>query len=96
VAPLKSTSAPLTLELASNVCVPAPKFSIAPAVTVKLPLLDPPPVKFTVPICTWVVAVLLKMIDTVVVPAPADFLNVPVLAKVDAAPPKSLAMASST
>jgi hypothetical protein len=96
VPPLKFTASPLTLELASRVYVPEPKLRNAPAVTVKAPELVPPPVRFSVPVCTCAVVVLLNRMEIVVVPVPADFLNVPVFENVDCAPPKSLAMASST
>src|SRR5438045_3029510 len=49
----------------------------------------PPPGPFTltVPVCTSIVPLLVNGTRIVVVPLPADFLNVPLLMNVDVAPP---------
>jgi hypothetical protein len=56
---------------------------------VNVPLLLPPPVRFNVPVCTLTVPVLLKatLLLIVVVPVPADLVNVPALVKVGGAVP---------
>src|SRR5689334_23416672 len=72
------------LAAALNVCVPAPKVSVAP-VESKEPELVPPPSRARVPLCTRTEPVLLNatpgdpVVATDVVPVPADFWNVPAL-----------------
>jgi hypothetical protein len=89
VAPVKLTvPAPLTLDPAFKFCVPVLKANVVNAVTVKLPVLVPPP-SCTVPTCTSTAPLLLNKAPLVkeLTPAPADLRNVPALSNLGAGLP---------
>ena len=73
--------------------MPAPNWRIVPGDPEKLPLCTPPPSSVRVPVWTATVAELLKAMFTSVVPAPADFLNIPgaLLLNATPAPPPVIA-----
>src|SRR5574341_845505 len=70
-----------------SVCVPPANCTVPlPVVVVNNPELVPPLPKLTVPLCTSTVPLLFMTTDTVVVPAPPVFTNVPALSKRAALP----------
>src|SRR5262249_40953868 len=79
-APVKLTvPAAVTVELISSVIPSAPKLNVAPAPALKLPWLSPLLIRFTVPLCTSSVPLLLTCTCRVLVPLPPLFFIVPVL-----------------
>src|SRR6266850_7713980 len=79
--PTDMAPAPLTEDPLCSKCVPPLKLSAVPLGVVNWPLLVPPPVKLSVPVCTCTRPELLQATPMVLVPVPALLRSVPVLAK---------------
>ena len=111
VPPLTVTVGPLNVVPTLKLFVPPVTFSAAPPVSVRLPVLVPPPPRLTVPAPTVVAVLLLNcplnarlplrrsmlppvllvkftLLPSVVAPAPTDFLKIPALLTLVAAPLK--------
>ena len=81
-APVKlMVPAAVTVELVSSVMPSAPKLNVAPAPALKLPWLSPLLIRFTVPLCTSRLPLLLTWACRVLVPLPALFFSIPVFQK---------------